>query len=98
MCDELINELKKCLANKNTINIRQLTVIQEPDLMDDIDTEYIRIKINVYEVNNRLFNYGNKREIKECLKLNKLGISNEDYPHATESVSYYNNITIKKIE
>ena len=99
MCDKLIDELKKCLLNKKKIiNIKQIIIKQEPSLMDDVDTEYSRIKTNIYELNNKLFNCENKDSIKEYLNINKLEISSEDYPNMLESRSYHNNITIKKIE
>ena len=66
--------------------------------MDDIDIEYYRIKTNIYELNNKLFNCENKDDIKEYLHINKLEISSEEYPNMLKSYSYHNNITIKKIE
>lgn len=98
MCDKLINEFKKCLLNNKIVKIKQIIIKEEPCLMDDVDTEYYRIKTNIYEVNNKLFNCENKDSIKEYLRINKLEISSEDYPNMTESRSYHNNITINKIE
>ena len=94
-CYNLMEELKKCLINKQTVDIKQIFIQQEPDLFDDLDTPLNNIKTNIYELNNKLFNCKNNNII-EHLHNNKLKISSQDYPFMYESHSNLNNITIKK--
>lgn len=94
-CSNLMDELNKCLINKQTIDIKQIYIQQKFDLFDDLDTSYRNIKINIFELNNKLFNCKNDSIIK-YLHINKLKISSEDHPHMYESHYNLNNITIQK--
>lgn len=94
-CDNLIDELRKCLLNKQNVNIKEVIVQQKPALFDNLDTEYNYIKTNIYELNNKLFNCKNN-SIKEHLLNYKLEITSENYPNIHDSYSKLNNITINK--
>ena len=95
-CNNLINELKKCLLEKKEVCVEQIVIIPKLSYFDDLDTEYNHYKTNIFKLNDKLFTCEENDNIKQYLDKNNLQISKEDYPNMSESTNHKNIITIKK--
>ncbi len=95
-CNNLIDELKKCLLEKKEVHVEQFVIMPMPSYFDDLDTEYNHYKTNIFKLNDKLFACEENVNIKQYLHKNNLQISKEDYPSMLESKSYKNIITINK--
>lgn len=94
-CNDLMNELKKCLFEKNEVRIEQIYVKPIPSLFDKSVAKY-HYKTNIFKLGDKFFICEDNKDIKQYLCKNNLQISKEDYPYMYEGNSYKNNIIIKQ--